>query len=165
VEFFKSTQKVVAYSAHHCTYHFRSAGDIGRNIRHCSVYIHFILMKHSKRYQELETILVLVMAAGLLYWHYKKPFFLIIAFLTGLTGVFVPVAGKAIHWAWMKLAEGMGFIMNKVILTLIFVIIVIPLGWISGKMGKSSVKLKTGDSSYFKERNHLFTKEDMENPW
>jgi hypothetical protein len=122
-------------------------------------------MKKSQRSKELETTLVLVLTGGVLYWQYKKPFFLLFAFIMGLTGLLVPVAAKAIHWLWMKLAEGLGFVMNKVILAIIFIFIVIPLGWIAGKMGKSSVKLKQGGSSYFKDRDHVFTKEDMENPW
>jgi hypothetical protein len=122
-------------------------------------------MKKIQRSKEIETILVLVLACGVLYWQYKKPFFLLLAFVMGVAGLQIPVAAKGIHWVWMKLAEGLGFVMNKVILAIIYIVIVIPLGWIAGKMGRSSVKLKQGGSSYFKDRDHVFSKEDMENPW
>jgi hypothetical protein len=122
-------------------------------------------MKPSQRYKELETILVLVLALGLFYWVHKKTYLLTAAFIIGVTGLLVPAAAKAIHWLWMKLAEGMGFVMSKILLTAVFIIIVIPLGWLSGKLGKSSIKLKPGGNSYFRERNHTCSKEDLENTW
>jgi hydrogenase/urease accessory protein HupE len=122
-------------------------------------------MKSPQRHKELETILVLVLALGLFYWFNKKSYLLIVAFIIGLSGLFIPIAAKAIHWLWMKLSEGLGFVMTKIVLTLVFVIIVIPLGWASKKMGKSSVNLKPGGNSYFRERNHTCSKEDLENTW
>jgi len=156
---------MVAGPAYFCTHHFRRTGYFRKHFGNGPLYLHFILMNKPGRYKELETILVLVLASVALYWHYKNPLFLLIALITGLTGLFVPAAGSVIHWLWMKLAEGLGFVMNKIILTVIFVFIVIPLGWLSGKTGRSSVKLKAGGATYFRERNHVFTKEDMENPW
>ncbi|MEP6727955.1 MAG: hypothetical protein ABJC98_19185 [Bacteroidota bacterium] len=129
------------------------------------LFTHYFEMKPSQRYKELETILVLVLALGVFYWMNKKTYLLTAALVTGLTGLMIPAVAKIIHWLWMKLAEVLGFVMSKVILTLIFVSIVIPLGWIAGKAGKSSVKLKPGGNSYYKERNHTYIKEDMENLW
>jgi Saxitoxin biosynthesis operon protein SxtJ len=156
---------MVAGAAYYCAYNFRFVNHSGRQFCTGAIYLHLILMKQSQRYKELETILTLVLAFGVFYWKYKKPWLLLIAFIIGLIGLLIPVVAKAIHWLWMKLAEGMGFVTSKVILTLIFIIIVIPLGWISKKMGKSSVKIKQGGASYFKERNHTYTKEDLENMW
>jgi len=165
MEFFNSQEKMVAGTAYYCADYSGVADYIGRNFGNRSVYLYFILMKEPQRHKELETILVLVLASGVFYWYYKKPVFLLVALIIGLTGLLVPLAGKIIHKGWMKLAEGIGFVMNKVILTIIFFLIVIPFGWITRKIGKSSVKLKPGGSSYFIDRNHDFTREDMENPW
>ena len=63
------------------------------------------------------------------------------------------------------LAAGLGIVVGSTILTLIFVIIVIPLGWLTGKAGKSSIVLKPSGNTYYKERNHTYKKEDLENPW
>ena len=122
-------------------------------------------MNNSQRYKQLETVLVLVLAMAILYWLYKNPLFLLVSIVTGLAGLFFPAVAKAIHWFWMKLASLMGAIMSKIVLTAIFIVVVVPLGWITRKAGKSSVKLKPGESSYFKERHQLFVKADMENPW
>ena len=129
------------------------------------LFTHYSEMKPSQRSKELETILVLVLALGVLYWLNKKTYLLTAAFITGLSGLLIPVVAKTIHWLWMKLAEGLGFVMSKVILTLIFVVIVIPFGWMTRKAGKSSVKLKPGGNSYYIEKNHTYTAEDLENLW
>ncbi|MEP7277402.1 MAG: SxtJ family membrane protein [Bacteroidota bacterium] len=122
-------------------------------------------MKKTQGHKQTETILVLVLALVILYWYYKKPSLLLMAGIIGLTGLFIPPAANGIHWLWMKLGEGIGFVMNKIILVVVFILIVVPLGWISRKAGKSSIRLKAGDTSYFKTRNHDFVKEDLENPW
>ncbi len=122
-------------------------------------------MEKPQRHKELETILILVMALGICYWLYRKQLFLLAALILGVTGLLLPVAAKAIHRMWMKIAEGMGFVMNRVIFAAIFIFIVVPFGWLSKKAGKSSVRLKPGGPSYFKHRDHVFTKEDMEKPW
>jgi H+/gluconate symporter-like permease len=122
-------------------------------------------MSIPQRHKELETILILVIFMIVLYWINKENIFLIAAAIVALMAVLVPPAGRAIHWVWMKFAEGLGFVMSKIMLTLIYIILVIPLGWITGKLGKSSIRLKQGGKSYFTERNHTYNKEDLENPW
>ena len=156
---------MVAGPAYYCAYHCRPADSAGRQLRIGAFYLYTILMQKTTRSKELETILVLVLALGLCYWNYKKNYLLLLALLIGAIGLLIPAAAKIIHWGWMKLAEGIGFVMNKVILTVIFICVVVPLGWITRKMGKSSLKLKPGQSTYFKTRDHVFTKEDMEHPW
>ena len=70
-----------------------------------------------------------------------------------------------LHWLWMKLAEAMGFVSGKILLSVVFIIIVIPLSFIAKLRGKLSMKLKPGGDSYFTIRNHTFIKKDLENPW
>lgn len=122
-------------------------------------------MKSTQRSKELETILVLVLALCVCYWVKNKEIFLLAAMLTGLSGLLIPALAKLIHRGWMKLAEGLGIVVGSTVLTLIFLIIVIPLGWLTGKAGKSSIIVKPSGNTYYKERNHTYKKEDLENPW
>lgn len=117
------------------------------------------------RTKVLETVLVLVLALGLLYWFNQNKYLLLAAGVLAATGLFIPPLAAAIHWAWMKLAEMMGFVMNKVILTIVFVILVIPLSFISRLFRKNIVKIKPGGSSYFKNRDYTYTKDSLENVW
>jgi hypothetical protein len=72
---------------------------------------------------------------------------------------------EAVHWLWMKLAEVMGLITGKILLTLIFILMVIPLSFFAKKRGKLNIRMKPGGASYFKELNHIYTQKDLENPW
>jgi predicted membrane protein len=72
---------------------------------------------------------------------------------------------EKLYWAWMKLAEILGFISGKILLTIVFVLIVIPVALFARKRKKISMQLKPGKESYFINRDHTYTKEDIDNPW
>jgi len=118
------------------------------------------------RVKVLETILVLVLALGVVYWWFaREPYVLLAAGIIGVIGLFIPWLAGKIHWAWMKLAEGLGYVMSKVILTIVFVVFLIPVSFISRLFRKKTVQINREGSSYFKERNYTYTKESLENVW
>lgn len=123
------------------------------------------------RQKHLETILVLVIALGIAFWmvHVKKPalgsYFLISAFLLGIIGVFIPYLAAKIHWLWMKLAHVMGAVMSKVILSIVYCVIVLPMALLVRAFGKTGIKRKEEGESYYTQRNQEYTKESMENVW
>lgn len=123
------------------------------------------------RQKHLETILVLVLALVVFYWlkHVKSPetakYILLAAVIVGLIGVFIPSLADKIHWAWMKLAHAMGWVMSKVILTLVFFVFLLPMALAKKFFGKPTVQMKPGATSYYKERNFVYTKESLENVW
>jgi hypothetical protein len=118
-----------------------------------------------ERNKHLETIIVLVLALVVVYMasptHHK--YWLWGALALGAIGVFIPWLAGKIHWAWMKLAHVMGYVMSKVMLTLVYVLVVVPMGIFSRK--KITMRLKAHSTSYFKERNYTYKKEDLENVW
>jgi hypothetical protein len=118
-----------------------------------------------KRDKGLETILVLVLAFTILYWRFQETYWLIIAVLLGIIGLFAPGIAVKIHWFWMKLGHILGYFVSKILLTVIFFVVLFPLGVLSKLAGKNALKLKAGAKSYFTERNHLYKKEDLENMW
>lgn len=123
------------------------------------------------RQKHLETILVLVLALGIAFWmvHVKKPvlgnYFLLSAFLLGIIGVFIPYLAEKIDWLWMKLAQAMGAVMGKVILSIVFGVIVLPMALLVRAFGKTGIKRKEEGESYYTQRNQEYTKETMENVW
>ena len=116
-----------------------------------------------ERKKHLETIIVLVLALIVIFWVSGNKYLLWGAFGLGAIGVFIPWLAAKIHWAWMKLAHVMGYVMSKVMLTLVYVLVVVPMGIFSRK--KITMQLKTSGSSYFRERNYTYKKEDLENVW
>ena len=68
---------------------------------------------------------------------------------------------------WFGLAKVLGFINSRILLTLVYVIVLMPLAFLSRVFSKSNavqLKKKHGES-YFVTRNHKYVKADLENPW
>jgi hypothetical protein len=119
-------------------------------------------MKNDK---PLQTLLVIVVSLVVLYEFTKNKYLLWVAIAVGVAGLLSATAAKAIHWFWMKLADVLGAVTGKLLLTIVFVVILIPLSLLSKWFGKPSIRLKPGATTYFKERNHTYTSKDLENPW
>jgi hypothetical protein len=67
--------------------------------------------------------------------------------------------------AWLKFGEAMSWVMSKIILTLLFYLFVFPISSLYRLLNKDLLMLKRRKDSYYTERNHLFEKKDIENPW
>ena len=117
------------------------------------------------RSKHLETILVLVLALLVCYFLFGSTNWIKAAIGLGLIGLFIPFLAGKIHWLWMKLAHVLGYVMSRVLLSVIFFVILVPLAFFSRLAGKNTVKLKKGGLTYFKERNFLYTKDSLENVW
>ncbi|HZE86197.1 MAG TPA: SxtJ family membrane protein [Puia sp.] len=66
---------------------------------------------------------------------------------------------------WMKLAEGLGFVSGKIILTVVYFLVLIPIAIFARRSGKLNIRLNPDGRMGFKVRNHRYAKEDLENPW
>ncbi len=69
---------------------------------------------------------------------------------------------------WFGLSNVMGAVMSKVILSLVFILVVVPIGIFRKVIGKDAMMLKSwkkGTASVMKVRNHTFTAEDLEKPY
>lgn len=118
-----------------------------------------------ERTKHLETIVVLVLALIVMYMAWLKPWMLWAAIAIGAIGVFIPWLAGKIHWAWMKLAHAMGYVMSKVMLTLVYALVVVPMGFFAKKKITMQLNKSGSGNSYFKERNYTYKKEDLENVW
>ncbi len=69
---------------------------------------------------------------------------------------------------WLGFSQILGTIVSKIILSVVFFVMVLPVGLIRRMMGKDSLQLKKfkkGKSGVMLQRNHLFTSEDIVNPF
>lgn len=118
------------------------------------------------RSKVLTTFLVLVLACGIVYWFFgKNIYFLVAAGILAAIGLLLPGLAEKIHWAWMRFGEAIGFVMSKVILTIVFILLLIPIAMMARLFRKKTVALKNNAKTYFKDRNFTYNKESMENPW
>jgi hypothetical protein len=70
--------------------------------------------------------------------------------------------------AWFALAELMGFAVSRIMLTIIYLILVIPAGILKRTSIRKNLKLgiyRKGTDSVFIHRNHTFTAEDLIKPF
>ena len=96
-------------------------------------------------------------------WHWETA--IPIALAVGLIGLFSPFLSRYISWVWMKLAEGLGFIMPKIILGVLFYLVLFPISLLSRISHKDKLKMLKGYDSYYVNRNVTFRGKNFENPW
>ena len=105
--------------------------------------------------------IILLVIAGFLFYNEKGSFQILLTF--GITfcilGIAIPFILKPIYWVWMIFATILGWIMTRVILSLLFYIIVTPIGLIPRFFGKQFLELRWDKSkeSYwnFRTNEHL----------
>ena len=120
------------------------------------------------REKKLEAVLVICAGLLVLYWIFDNARFLVAATAIGIAGVLSPFLAGIIAKAWYKLAELLGQINGFILLTVLFYFFLTPLAWLSKLFKKDELQLKKKtdpDASYFIERNHTFSKKDLENMW
>lgn len=78
-----------------------------------------------------------------------------------------PMAFKYPAKAWLGLSHLLGTVMSKVILSLLFGVLVTPVGLFRRLIGRDSMQLKSwkGSDSAFVVRDHQYTAEDIEHPF
>ncbi len=122
-------------------------------------------MKNANRAKVLETIVVIMTGMLVLWLFFKVKILITLAVVVGLIGAFVPSLARWIHWAWYKLAEGMGFVMSKVLLSLVFYVFLFPIALLYRMGNKDHLQLKKKPDTYWTLRNHQYTGRDLENSW
>ena len=120
-------------------------------------------MQHQDRYK---TILVIVSGLLVIALIFKVNWLITVAMAIGVVSVFIPVAAKGIEWFWLKLAFALGWVNSRILLSLVYFLFLLPIAWLSRLFTKDPLALrKQKTSTLFIERNHLYTKKDLENIW
>lgn len=114
-----------------------------------------------------ETMLTLTTACvvAFLLTQSQSTVWLYAAVTLGLIGMFLDSISRFIHRAWFKLAEAMGFVMNKVILGLIFFVFLLPISLLKKLGSTDTLQSKPDNKSLFIIRNHTYTPRDFEKTW
>lgn len=118
-----------------------------------------------------ETILVISLGfLGLfLVFHFRRDtdyfWMLYTAFSIGAVGLASKWLREQIHVFWFWIAEKMGYVMSRLLLSIVFFIFLIPFGFLARLFRKDLMFMKKSARSYYKKRNHLYSFEDLENPW
>jgi hypothetical protein len=120
----------------------------------------------SRNYKSKETVLVITVGFLLLYFLFKRVIFLNIALIVGLAGIFSFYLSEKIDWLWNKLSAILGTISNGILLTLVFFLVLTPVGLIRRLRRKGGMTYFDREkTSNFSDREHSFAKKDLENTW
>ncbi|GGN00568.1 hypothetical protein GCM10010967_38460 [Dyadobacter beijingensis] len=118
--------------------------------------------------EKVKAQLVIVTGLVVLYFIFKSqyPYFLIAAAAVGILSIAIPAAGDLIVKGWYKLAEVLGAINGKILLSLVFFVVLFPVALIARLSKKNPLHLKKEDSdTVFTERNHKYSAKDLEQVW
>lgn len=125
-------------------------------------------MSKSKQYEALlviTTALVILYLYGLLKHGDPREIFMYLACGVGLSGIVFKPLGKLIALGWYKLADLMSLVMSKVILSLVYLLILVPVASLQKIWKKDRLKTRRGRKSLWIRRDHLFTSGDLKNVW
>ena len=92
---------------------------------------------------------ILLGIAGFLFWKERDLFqiFLAISIALFLTAMTIPVVLKPVYWPWMIVATLLGWVMTRLILSLLFYLVFTPLGLILRCFGKQFLELRWDKSA------------------
>ena len=111
--------------------------------------------------------IILMIIAGFLFLKEKESYqiFLTVGTILFMLGILVPAILKPIYWIWMIFATILGWIMTRIILSILFYVILTPIGLISRVFGKQFLELKWNKTNitYWNNRKiHLLEKTHYE---
>jgi len=125
----------------------------------------FSKMQHIRKEERLKAQLVIVTGLLLLYFFFKAAFFLYSPLILGLIFLFIPSIGNWIVSIWFKLAELLGWINSRILLSIVYFIFLVPVAMLFKLFNKNPLALKNTNSSLYTERNHTYISKDLENIW
>lgn len=118
-----------------------------------------------KKEKVLEAILVISTGFLLLFVINGQKLFLFIALGAGLTGVLLKPLARLIAIGWYKLGDLLGYVVSKVILSVIFFLFLAPIAFLHNLFNKDILRLKNSEKSFWNERKHDYSPDDLRNIW
>jgi len=127
----------------------------------------FIKRKISKD-QSRDTGMAMVLLCLLLAASPKRHGYLIVAIALHVVNMIFPQIFRPVAVVWLGLSTLLGEIVPKVLLSIVFFLVVTPIGILRRLIGKDALNLrvfKASQDSVMLERNHIFIGRDLERPY
>lgn len=118
--------------------------------------------------QAKDTGMAMVLICLLLVYFGSRQLFFGLAILLLIVNMIRPNVFKPVAKLWFGLSNALGSVMSRIILSIIFLAVVLPVGFIRRAIGKDSLQLrkwKKNRLSVFKARDHEFTSDDIKYPY
>ena len=131
-------------------------------------------MKIANRFQSLLVIVVGFLVLYFIFqrnydWYFfefKRSYFLYAAVGIGVSSLMFDAVADLILKGWMKIAEVLGFINTRILMTLVFFIFLTPFALLQRFLSrKNYLSLKDSEKTVFHTRHHQYQPEDFDNIW
>jgi hypothetical protein len=131
-------------------------------------------MKIADRFQSLLVIVVGFLVLYFIFqrnydWYFfefKRNYFLYAAVGIGVSSLMFDSVADLILKGWMKLAEVLGYINTRILMTLVFFIFLTPFALLQRLLSrKNYLSLKDSEETVFHTRDHQYQPEDFDNIW
>lgn len=126
------------------------------------------LKRKITKYQSRDTGMAMVLLLLLVDIRAKRGWVLFAAIALQVLNMTVPQIYRPVAVLWLGLYDLLGAVVSKILLSIVFFVIVVPIGVLRRLAGKDSLKLrafKAGRDSVMVERNHTFVGRDLERPF
>jgi len=80
----------------------------------------------------------------------------------------VPAVFKPVGVVWLSLSHALGTVVSKILLSIVYFLLVTPVGLVRKMVGKDTLKLKAfkqDSASVFTVRDHTYTNADIDKPY
>jgi multisubunit Na+/H+ antiporter MnhG subunit len=118
--------------------------------------------------QSKDAGLALVLICLILAWGGASRFFLLLGIGFLLVTMTAPVLFKPFARVWFGFSHALGTVVSRILLTILFFLLVTPVGIIRRMLGKDAMQTKSWKrslASVFQNRDHLYTAQDLDHPY
>lgn len=115
--------------------------------------------------KELKSLLVIVIGLLVFYLIFDSVYFVYASLTIGGTSLIIPKVGQGVIWVWFKIAQVLGWINSRILLSLVYFIFLTPISFLYRLTKKNGLNLKSPKNSIYEERNYTYQAEDLDNPW
>lgn len=118
--------------------------------------------------QAKDTGMAMTLIALLIGYFGHRQSFLAAAIVLLLAAMTWPALYRPVARLWFGLSHMLGTVMSKIVLSMLFFVLVTPVGFVRKLTGADSLQLKKWKqdrSSVFRMRNHRFTSKDIQHPY
>ena len=112
--------------------------------------------------------LALVLIGLIAYKVWKLEILLLLAVVSLIVAMTYPLVFKPFARLWFALSTAIGTVVSKIILTMLFFLLVLPIGLARRLMGKDPMRQKfwkKDNTSVFRVRDYRFSSKDLEHPY
>jgi hypothetical protein len=115
-----------------------------------------------------DTGMAMTLILLLLYRSFRQDAWLIAAILALLIDMTASQVYRPLAGVWFGLSHLLGIVTSRIILSIVFFGVVLPIGLLHRLSGRDPLNLKAfkaGSNSVMRERNHRFVAADLEKPY